>query len=196
MRIVYSWIFICGLVFVVTVVLLSAAPHALFFLANLISLAGLVICLIAALILGGSQWCRLSRWWFGPAVLSLVFILTIRIVGPLGVALGDWQFKTRINEYVRIVGYVRTPEANCGPTFAKIHIGNLPLHIDQVIAACCGDGSISVQFQTLSGIPGVHAGYCFVDHSATNNCFGMRPDWPYVRSLGGNWFRYSDQPGL
>ena len=198
MRFAYLWILTCGFSLLVVAVLMHVVPDILLLVAFLLGVSCLSVSFIAVVVLGATRWKKLSQWWYGPALLCLIFLANLRSVTPLGIALGDWEFKMHATDYISIVDHVKSSGVQCGPKFSEITINYLPPHIDHVLAACCEDGSVAVVFQTLSGIPGVHAGYYYVSYIQTNNCLEGRVerDWPYVRHLQGNWYRYSDQPGL
>jgi amino acid transporter len=162
----------------------------------LICILGLLFALIATLIIGLASWRKLSRWWMGPPLLCIAFIVSFVICARIGVsiAVDDWWFQKHMVPYVMIVDSVKSGTIPCGPTIANIHsITNLPPGIRNIDAARCTDGSVLVLFVAKGSSFAGDFGYLYKDYSETNSCIAdnIKPDQiGRLDHITGNWYEF------
>jgi hypothetical protein len=197
MRTAYLVIVVCGIGIFVCGFLDQIRPSLLGTVGIVICILGLMTALIASFVFGLVSWRKLSRWWMGPALLCIAFLLGIRISGNMRMdeAIGDWWFKKHMAPYVKIVDSIQNGAVSYSPNFTRINdITNLPPHIRYVSAARCSDGSVLVEFRIKTSFPLSPIGYLFKNYAETNNCItaNMGPEhhWHYLRHITGNWYRF------
>jgi len=201
MRSAYRKIALFGIIAFGSAASAHIAPDPLSILGWAVFSICLVYALISTAIVGISKWRKQSRFWLVPSALCIAFLVSLPEAAKIGVYVGDWQFRRHLDEYVGIVDAVKKGTFPCGPKLTQIEVNNRPPHVNLVWAACCPDGSVTVDFYSITGVPLVHAGYLFRGGSQTNSCMmeTMRLErrrWPYQRRITENWYRCSDQPGL
>jgi hypothetical protein len=165
------------------------------------------------LLLGVFSWRKLSRWWMGPAALTIVICLAIPICGRLGAwsFLDNWRLRHHMAAYARIVDSIRDGTIPCRPIesdsrerdgqrdvsrpFIELDVANLPPSTRNIRAECCSDGSVRVLFLDEGSSFAGHAGYLYKDYSETSSCaaeFAKRERTWGLRQITGNWYRFSD----
>jgi len=201
-RTVYVLIAICGIGLFLATFLDALRPSPLGSIpfgeiVVVICVLGLMSELIVSLIIGLVHWRKSTRWWMGPALLCIAFLLGLRICGDIGIqeAIGNWWFKKHIGPYVEIVDSIQSSAIPCNPNFARIgNITNLPPHVRYVSAARCPDGAVLVEFRSKTVIPLSPIGHLFKNYGETNNCItaNMGPEhhWHYLRHITGNWYEF------
>jgi hypothetical protein len=180
-------------------------PQWLCIILSVVTLAGLVLALLATAVLGFFKWKKTSRWWMGPALICLAFLSGgTWLTRPMGRLIADWRFAESSGEYIKVVDEVRdgtiSCPAECRQKLTVLEAKGLPNRTRAIIAARCDTGAVVVGFLLDVDAPLVHEGYVYKGYQESDACIleAMRPEqrWPYVRHVRGNWYHFSDQPGL
>jgi hypothetical protein len=167
----------------------------------------LAVMLLVALRVGFVRWRKVSRLWPVPALVCLAFIICACFTPSIGQHISDWRFGRHLAEYSRVVDSLRKGTTSCAtPCNAEVEVietTSRPEHIRDVWGAHCDDGGVIVLFRVGTDVPFLHEGYFFKDYGTSSNCNtrSVSPDvgWPhvpYIRHITGQWYRFSDQPGL
>jgi hypothetical protein len=167
MQTAYRIIIVCGIGLFLSDLPLTVVPNLIQPLFVLGCSLGLLFALIATLVVGLVRWRKLSRWWMGPALLCMAFILCFIICGRIEMRLGGdhWLFKRNMEPYVKIVDSIKSGAVPCGSKIAGINITNLPSGIRNVAAARCSDGSALVLFAAKGSSFAGDFGYLYKDYS-------------------------------
>lgn len=179
-------------------------PELLCIMLASLSFVGLALAFLITATLGFTRWRKSSAWWMMPALICLVFLLSAWLSPPLGRLIADRQFERHSSDYLQVVEEVQSGSipcpAECGIRLTPIDVKRLPPRIRAVVAARCNSGAAVVGFLLDTDAPLVHEGYVYRGYDESQNCIteDMKPEkrWPYVRKITGNWYRFSDQPGL
>jgi len=123
---------------------------------------------------------------------------------PIGRSIADWEFKRHLNEYVRVVEDFKSGRIPCGTqcngSFHRLHVKDQPKNIMFLEAARCNDGTVGVAFLVDSDVPLLHEGYFFKGYGDGSDCsahpWSLDKKYPYVRYVEGEWYHFSDEPGL
>jgi hypothetical protein len=165
-----------------------------------VSFVSLVVAFLMSVVAGPLRWRRLSRWYMLPSLLCLIFLATPWFSAPIGVFIADWLFRKNLNEYARVVEDVRSGTIPCNPRFERLDVREMPGQIVAIRAARYSRDEMIVEFLIGSDVPLLHTGYVFKGYDEANSIVpkGLRPEtkWPYVRHVLGDWYHFSDQPGL
>ena len=196
MRIAYRLIILCGVGLFLSQLPLTIAPNLFQPMLFGVFFLGVVFVLIATLIMGLVSWRKSSRWWMGPALLCMAFILSFIIWGRIETWAGfdHLLFKRNMAPYVNIVDSIKSGAISCGPTIANIHsITNLPPGIRNIDAVRCTDGSVLVLFVAKGSSFAGHMGYLFKD-TETNNYIAdyIKREQIRLSLMTGNWYEFWD----
>jgi hypothetical protein len=195
MRTAYRLIILFGVGLYLSDLPLTTVPNLIQPLFVLGCSLGLLFALIVTFIIGLFRWRKLSRWWMGPALLCIAFILSFIICGRIEMRLGGdhWLFKRNMVPYVRIVDSIKSGAVPCGSKIANINITNLPSGIRNVAAARCSDGSAVVLFVGKGSSFAGDFGYLYKDYSETNSCIAdnIKPDQlGRLNHIIDNWYEF------
>lgn len=213
MRLAYLLITACGVANFLTLLVGRIAPNILIPLLFGFLFFVLILAIPVTLLLGAVYWRKLSRWWVGPAALSIAICLAIPISGRLGVwsSLDNWRLQHHMAAYARIVESIRDGTIPCQPIasdsrerdgqrdvsrlFIDRDVANLPPYTRSIRAECCSDGSVRVVFLDEGSSFAGHAGYLYKDYSEKSKCaadFARRKQTWRLRQITGNWYRFTD----
>ncbi len=182
-------------------------PEFICVILSLFLYVALIALLLVSLYLGYARWRKACRLWFGPSAVCLGVLMALHFASALGDVISDRMFEKHIDEYHRVVNGVRNGSlscaAACNAELAMIEARIRPPYIQEVLGARCNDGGIIVLFLVDTDVPGLHEGYFFKDYGKSSDC-NVRsvspelgwPHVPYIRHITGQWYRFSDQPGL
>ncbi len=194
MRTAYRIITICGVGLFISMWPFAVVQTLLQMAVMEMCSLGLLFALITTLIIGLARWRKLSRWWMGPSLLCVAFVLGFIIYHPR-IQVDAWWFKKNMAPFAKIVDSIKSGAIPCGPTIANINITNLPPYIRNVAAARCPDGSVLVEFYSKACSFAGHSGCLFKDYAETNSCFAdytkLEQEWR-LRHVTGNWYKFSD----
>jgi len=193
MRIAYRLITICGVGLFLSVWPFAVVQTLLQMTVMLACSIGLLFALITTLIIGLASWRKSSRWWMGPALLCVAFILGFITYPRIGVA--DWWFKRHMAPYAKIVDSIQSGAIPPSTTIADVNVTNLPPYIRNVRAARCPDGSVLVVFFSKACSYAGHSGCLFKDYTETNSCVADYTKYEqiwHLRHITGNWYKLSD----
>lgn len=183
-------------------------PEVVCVLLSILAFVSLVVILIIALRLGFIRWQKCSRLWLVPSLACLAFILCAYYsTPPLGRYISDWRFGKHLAEYSSVVDGLRNGTISCAaPCNANVEViatSIRPAHIRDIWGAHCDDNGLIVLFRVDTDVPLLHEGYFFKNYGESSNCniHSVSPEvsWPhvpYIRHITGQWYRFSDQPGL
>lgn len=177
-------------------------PHLLAILLAAATFMGLVVSLLASGILGWARWRRTSRLWMVPALICLASIVIAWFTPAVGRLLADEIFKRRLAEYTEVIEEIQNDKKTIAANGNLIAVDprNPPHDVRAVRALRCHDGALIAEFLLDTKVPLVHDGYVYKGYEENNACMSLtvRPEkrWPYVRHVSGNWYHFSDQPGL
>ncbi|MDR3412315.1 MAG: hypothetical protein P4L87_15475 [Formivibrio sp.] len=183
-------------------------PEFLCILLSTLLLVALVVLLVVSSRVGFIRWRKSSHLWPAPSLVCLAFILCAYYFAPsMGRYISDWKFGRHLAEYSRVVNGLKNGTISCAtPCNANvevIEVTSRPAHIRDIWGARCDDNGVIVLFRVDTDVPLLHEGYFFKDYGVTSNC-NIRsvspevswPHVPYIRHIAGQWYRFSDQPGL
>lgn len=179
-------------------------PEWLCAILSVVALVALVVALLFTAVRGFRTWRKTSQYWMVPALVSIAFILTTWLVPPLGRSIADLRFKSHLSDYEKIVVELRNdanfPNSTAGAGLNLIKDKKLPSHVQAIKAGRCGDRVMVAAFLLETDVPLLHEGYVYKGYQETDSCVGdvLKPEnnWPYIRHVYGNWYHFSDQPGL
>ena len=179
-------------------------PEWLCTMLSLLTLTMLVVSLLVTTIIGISKWRHQSRFWIVPALACVAFIASTWMAPPIGRFVADWEFGRHLNEYSRVVNDVRNGVLSCATPcqgrFSLVEMRNRPKHIKALKAAQCSNEAVAVAFVIDTDVPLLHEGYVFRDFDESVACatdaVKLENNWPYIRHVSGQWYHFSDQPGL
>jgi hypothetical protein len=155
--------------------------------------------------IGITEWRKSSRKWMLPATIALLSVIGTWFAPPsVGRRIADWQFQTHLGDYEDIVerfrlGTIPCP-ADCSVHSVALKVGRRPPGIVSVRASVCNDKSFIVAFIRATSVPLLHEGYVVSKGKEGSNCsdgaLTLQGMCPYVRHVFGDWYHFSDQPGL
>ena len=172
---------------------------------SLVTLALLVVALFLSATYGFRVWRRSSRLWILPALMCLAFLVsTWYTAAPVGQFMADWEFKRHLNEYLRVVEDFKSGRIpcrhGCNGEFDRLDTGDGMKNIMFLLAAHCEDGTVGMAFLVGTDVPLLHEGYFFKGYGDGSACradpYSLEKKWPYVRHVEGQWYHFSDEPGL
>jgi hypothetical protein len=181
------------------------------FFCNLLAVALGVVLLalfVIALWEGITNWRKTSNAWFVPAAACLVFLVGGYEVGPLlGPKIADRLFARHLAIYASAVNEFKsgrlTCESPCKANIQSVNGGDWPPNVSNIWGAKCNDGGVILLFRTKTDVPLFHEGYYFRDYGGTSDCSQASvspeigwPHVPFVRHVEGDWYHFSDMPGL
>ena len=198
----YAVISIVGLLYFVLNVSTYVVPEWFVVNLSLFLLVLFVITTVTMTIWGFLRRQQSPRWWL-PAFACLAITLSGWLAAPVGRFIADARFKRHLPEYSAVVDQIRDGSISCPPTcntrLEILDIKQRPYYTRSVLAARCSDGPLMVSFLLDVGVPLLHEGYMFKDENGarcSTDAMRMEVKCPYVRHVIGNWFHFSDQPGL
>jgi hypothetical protein len=180
-------------------------PETILRLLSLLTFALLVVALFLSANQGFRVWRRSSRLWILPALMCLAFLVTTWFAAAsLGQFIADWEFKRHLSEYLNVVEGLKSGRIPCGNgcngTFVTLHLKEQPKNIKFLEAARCNDGTVGVAFFVDTDVILLHEGYFFKGYGDDSDCsahpWSLDKKYPYVRHVGGQWYHFSDKPGL
>jgi uncharacterized membrane protein YhaH (DUF805 family) len=204
MRAAYQVIIALGIGCLLSTLCMFSDPRWYCILLAALTFLSLIATLIITGVIGFRRWRQTSQFWMLPSLACFIFLVAAWYAPFAGRLISDWRFGTRLSEFTVVVDEIRNdPSAAAALDHSRLSIiqpKNLPDRVRVIKAAGCGDGSVVVAFVMTSDVPLVHEGYVFKGYDENNPCIKerMRPEenWPYLRYIRGNWYHFSDQPGL
>lgn len=157
---------------------------------------------------GITNWRHTSGLWAAPALSSLAFVVIgFTIVPSVGRLTANLLFVKNLSAYSNVVDDFRKGSIfcanSCTGSIELIQLRSRPAHVRDIWGMHCDDGGVIVLFRIDTDVPLLHEGFFFTDYGGTSNCAvkKLSPDsgWPhapYVRRIIGQWYHFSDQPGL
>jgi len=185
--------------------MLSASFYSLPSLFCVLGAVIIIFCLVitlfcvvtVGLLKGGVQAYR----WVLLALCCFLMVYGALVLGKaIGVSIADMRFRRNLGAYSKIVDDIRNGITPCNINLSRINVPQLPDNVVGVMAAYRRGVSIRVAFVAATDIPLLHEGYVYMWCSETNSSdpCDLRPEqrWPYIRRVDGNWYHFSDRPGL
>jgi len=159
---------------------------------------------IVTAILGFVNWRKRSRFWAAPMFMCLAFMLITWLTPTVGRLIADRHFRKRSEEFMQVVGEIkngpRSYDAATNTSLAIIETQHPPRGVRAIKGIRCDSGAVVAAFLFSTDVPLLHQGYVYKGYNEGDPCIkqGMKLDenWPYVRHVDGNWYHFSDQPGL
>jgi hypothetical protein len=203
MKGMYS-IVVLGVAFYAATVYVLVDPQLFGLALAALTFLGLACALLVTTTLGLTRWRTNFRFWMSPALLCLTFVFASRFAPPLARLITDGEFMRHIDEYSAVVDGVKSGaiscDAPCSTRLRFIQGGRRPFGIASVKAARCANGGVVLVFLRNTQVPLLHEGYAFEGYEPNDSCVtsAMRPEklWSYVRNVTGDWYHFSDEPGL
>jgi hypothetical protein len=205
MRVAISLITVIGVANLVLDVYTSVNPEAICMLISGLTLVFLVVALFVSAIQGFRVWRQSSRLSILPALMCLVFLVSTWLTAvPIGRSIATWEFKRHLNEYLKVVedfksGRIPCP-IGCNGKFERLDTGDGLKHVKFLLAAHCEGGTVGVAFLDDTDVFRLHEGYFFKGYGDGSACsadpYSLEKKWPYVRHVEGQWYHFSDEPGL
>lgn len=159
-----------------------------------LTFVGLLVAFFATSIFGAIRWRKASTYWMMPCLISLAGLSAPFITLPVGEAFNDWQFRSHIADYERVVDQIRGQELLNSPDFVKIELAKIktPPHIIGVWAARCADKTVIVHF--FVGGARYQRGYLFkgCDDAPLFDSRRPREQRYKLRPLIEHWYYFSD----
>jgi hypothetical protein len=153
----------------------------------------LLTCLWAAFV-GAISWRKSSHCWMMPAILCVVFLISVRAVARFGLAVEDWRFGKQLIEYSEAVDEIRKDAIVSKASLNDVVIKNTPRGVISIRALRCDNGEVVVFFLTGAG-GRLHHGYVFDGC----NCLAKPPVEVVrfirkldLRPITGGWYGFSD----
>jgi hypothetical protein len=169
----------------------------LLLLAYLVMFAGLFV----SLMFGFRRWRKLSPFWILPSILCAgILLATWFLAPPLGRRIADSRFKKNAKAYTSVVEGLQSGAIPCGSpdaTDCTVPSRFAPSEVRKVLVSRCPGGIAHVEFLLDTRALLVHDGYLF--KGSDDSCIAerMKPERRfYLRNVTGNWYHFSDQPGL
>ena len=140
--------------------LATIQPRFLFDVISGLTFFVLGVGFVASFILGLVRWRKNDVWWILPTVLSLLFLLSLRIVTALGEAYNDSRFRASLTEYENAVRRIQVRRIPDNETFIELNKSEIqfPSNVLDIWAARCADGQVVVEFLTCAR-GRIHKGY-------------------------------------
>jgi hypothetical protein len=118
--------------------------------------------------------------------------------------MADWGFKRHLNEYLRVVEDFKSGRIpcrkGCNGEFERLDTGDGMKNIVFLLAAHCEHGTVGVAFMAHTDVILLHEGYFFKGYGDGSACSAdpdsLEKKWAYVRHVEGQWYHFSDEPGL
>lgn len=168
--------------------------------------------LLASTVIGCVKGRQSLRGGIAPILACIAFIaLSWLVASPLGNLIADWQFRRHLDEYAKVVNAVRSGSTVLGERGGMIDAENNPNNIRTIEVIRVNDGTLIVAFEEFPQLPLVHEGNLYygcsgsrkcgapgttLEQALVNNPPAGGKQWPYVRHVVGDWYHFSDQPGL
>lgn len=209
MRKISWWIISVGTTCIATRLCSYAMPEFLSIFLSLLLFLLLLVLLFVAVRKGFVIWRQVNRFWITPSLVCVLFISCFYFASPMGQLISNWQFSRHIAEYSRFVEAFENRaiscQAPCNAELQRIEATDKnvrisrPPHIRQVMGARCNDAGTMLLFLVDTDVPLLHEGYLFKGYGENSNCNNgsVKPEkrWE-IRHITGNWYHFSDQPGL
>jgi len=200
MRTTYRVIVPLGVACVLLTLCMYAAPHWASVILAAATFIGLAIFLVVSVALGFARWRKSSGFWMMPALVCLTFMLIAWFTPGGGRLLADRQFKKHLSEYEEVISEIRNTENFRTAELDVIRTKHRTDKVRAIKAARCSDGTMVVAFLLNTNVPLLHEGYVYKGYKDSDTCIKesarIENNWPYVRPVTGNWYHFSDQPGL
>ncbi|MDR3565611.1 MAG: hypothetical protein P4N59_29805 [Negativicutes bacterium] len=205
MRVVTFGIMYIGFADFVLTVYTFFHPETVLKLLSLMTLALLVVALFLSAYHGFRVWRRSSKLWVLPSLMCFTFLVTTWYTAvPIGQSVADWEFKRHLNEYLKVVEDFKSGRIpclhGCNGEFDRLDTGDGLKHVKFLLAARCEGGTVGVAFIADTDVILLHEGYFFKSYGDGSACsadpFSLEKKWPYVRHVEGQWYHFSDEPGL
>jgi len=179
-------------------------PHWYCIILAALSFVGLAISLVVTEVVGFRRWRRASRYWMVPGLICFAFVVAAWFAPSVGRSLADRQFSKHLSEFTGSVKEIRSgassSEGLTGSSFTIVDVKYAPDHVRAVKVARCDDGDVVAAFLMDTDVPLLHEGYVYKGYAQTSGCNNkvgaIEDNWPYVRRVSGNWYHFSDEPGL
>ena len=196
----YRVLAVLGAVCLPSTLSMYAAPHWATVILAAVSFLGLAIFLITSAILGIARWRRTSSVWMLPTVACGAIMLVAWFIPTFGRQLADRQFKRNLTKYEEVVEEIKHTEHFRSPELKIVNTSHQVSGVRAIKAARCADGTVVVAFLLDVDVPLLHEGYLYKDSPGSTTCVEgktkLESNLPYTRPIIGNWFHFSDQPGL
>lgn len=139
-----------------------------------------------------------------PALGCIIFLTISYFMPSLGRTISDSIFKARLNSFNGVVTEIKngmvTCQRPCGGDFEIVNIAKRPSGIRAIYLIQCADDGIGVLFLNSSDVPLLHTGYLFDSVKTGEDCSVSAPLLQhkrlFMRHIEGDWYHFSDQPGL
>jgi hypothetical protein len=187
-------IVVLGIGFSFSLAALESGPFLGCVIVSVIGFIGLLIYLVASFVIGVFSWRKISRWWFAPFLVSIVFLLSVPIDKRIGIVVADWNFRAHLSEYLKTVDDIKSGSVPSEETLMVVSPNKVPSNVKVVMAAHYFDGATVVVFLVGSGFPLQHSGYVFDGSDKNINCgaqFKSFEDKYRMRHVTGNWYHFS-----
>ncbi len=133
-----------------------------------------------------------------PLFCLLTIVLSVRFLGPLGVAIRDKEFRARIVDYNSVVDAIKAgkvPSNKHGDDLQypiDLTTFNLPPTVQEAIGIRREDCELVVYFVTchLGGALGPHMGFVYIEKLGKTPCKEPFPSYEHLTPMTGNWFSY------
>jgi len=157
---------------------------------------------------GIANWRHTSGLWATPALSCFAFVVIgLSIVPPIGRHMANLLFVENLNTYSNVVESFKNGSISCAKSctgsIELIQLRSHPAHVRDIWGVHCDDRGVIVLFRIDTDVPLLHEGFFFSDYGETSNCAVKKlspdsgwPHTPYVRHIIGQWYHFSDQPGL
>jgi hypothetical protein len=197
-----------GIGFLLLRLLMYLIPEAICILLTYLLGLALVIFFGISAKKGISTWRHTSDFWAMPALICLaLFIVGWGIMPPIGRYIKVLWFDKNLDAYSKVVAEFRTGAISCTnsctASMELVQVASRPARVRNIWGVHCDDGGAIVLFLLNTDVPLVHEGFFFKDFGTRSNCEvkSLAPEsgWPhvpYVRHVTGQWYHWSDQPGL
>lgn len=135
-----------------------------------------------------------------PTIICLLFILVQLYTPEAGRRLADRQFKKHLPEYEEALTEIRNTEDFQSAAVKVVktkHLEYLSHNLRAITGERCEDGSVVVAFALNTPVLLLHDGYVYKVGAGACIREDLKPEhrW-YLRPVVGNWYHFSDQPGL
>jgi hypothetical protein len=208
MRRMLRWIVAAGSTFLALRLITYVFPEALCVLLSYLLLLALLVFLGVSVATGVTRWRNTTRAWFLPTLICMAYILIgLSVMPSIGPTITDWLFVKNVDAYSRVADDFRKGKISCTRSctgeMELIQVASRPARVSRVWGVHCDDGGAILLFLSDTDVPLLHEGFFFKDFEVNSNCARefLSPErgWPhapFIRHIVGQWYHFSDQPGL
>jgi hypothetical protein len=194
MRKALSVVILLGSMWFVFSVFPKAGDGLAGFIALFVAFIGLLIAIPTTLVVGAVEWRKTSHWWMMPSLVCFAFLWTPRIAPYIREPIEDWELKSHLSEYDKVVDDVRKGTIVTATSLTWIDLKQIESLPPGVIAIWAARDSRAVTAKFLISHGGrIGNGYIYAEDNKTAEAGMVGASHYYLRHIVGNWFHFTDE---